>query len=188
MHAHDRYDVAVIGGGQTGLAIGRLLAARGLRLTILEAGDSLAPAWRERWDSLTLFSPRRYDSLPGLEFPGDPEGYPSRDEVIAYLELYAETFDLPVELGKPVRSVRAEDGRFVLETNGDEVRADQVVVATGPFQVPRTPPFADDLDPKVFQTHSVGYRNPAQLPDGPALVVGGGNTGFQIAEELAATR
>ena len=188
MHAHDRYDVAVVGGGQAGLAVGHLLDRQGLRITILEAGDSLAPAWRERWDSLTLFTPRRYDSLPGLEFHGDPEGYPSRDEVITYLELYAETFDLPVELGRQVRSVRSQDGVFVLDANGESLRADQVVVATGPFQVPRTPPFAGDLDPSVFQTHSVGYRNPAQLPEGPVLVVGGGNTGFQIAEELAATR
>ena len=187
MHAQNRYDVAVVGAGQTGLAIGYLLSRQGLRFTILEAADSLAPAWRERWDSLTLFTPRRYDSLPGLEFPGDPEGYPSCDEVIAYLERYAETFDLPVELGRPVRSVRSEDGVFVIDADGEEVLADQVVVATGPFQVPWTPPFAGDLDPNVFQTHSVGYRNPAQLPAGPVLVVGGGNTGFQIAEELAAS-
>jgi putative flavoprotein involved in K+ transport len=188
MPAQDRYDVAVIGAGQAGLAAGYLLARKGLRITILEAADSLAPAWRERWDSLTLFTPRRYDSLPGLEFPGDLDGYPGRDEVIAYLERYAETFDLPVQLRCEVRSVGSENGAFRLELANEVIAADQVVVATGPFQVPRVPSFTADLDPKVVQTHSVGYRNPGQLPDGPVLVVGGGNTGFQIAEELAATR
>ena len=188
MHARNRYDVAVIGAGQAGLTAGYVLVRKGLRTTIIEAADSLAPAWRERWDSLTLFTPRRYDSLPGLEFPGDPNGYPSRDEVIDYLERYAETFALPVELGSPVRRVTSENGVFVVDVNGERIEADQVVVATGPFQLPRIPSFSADLDPKVVQTHSVGYRNPGQLPEGPVLVVGGGNTGFQIAEELAATR
>jgi putative flavoprotein involved in K+ transport len=188
MHAQNRFEVAVIGAGQAGLTMGYLLAQQGRRFVLLEAADSVGAAWRTRWDSLTLFTPRRYDSLPGLEFPGNPDGYPNRDEMAAYLENYAEAFDLPVRLGSAVRSVRVENGGFMLDLDDGAIEADQVVVATGPFQVPRTPAFATDLDPNVFQTHSVGYRNPAQLPDGPALVVGGGNTGFQIAQELSATR
>jgi len=188
MPAQNHYDVAVIGAGQAGLTMGYELTQQGRRVVILEAADSVGPAWRTRWDSLTLFTPRRYDSLPGLEFPGDPDGYPGRDEVIAYLESYADAHDLPVQLGSEVRSVRAENGRFRLELANEVFEADQVVVATGPFQVPRVPRLAADLDPAVFQTHSVGYRNPGELPDGPVLVVGGGNTGFQIAEELAADR
>jgi putative flavoprotein involved in K+ transport len=187
MHAQNRYEVAVIGAGQAGLTMGYLLAQQDLRFVILEAADSVGAAWRTRWDSLTLFPPRRYDGLPGLEFSGDADGYPSRDEMVAYLETYAETFDLPVQLGRWVRSVRGENGGFTLELEGRAIEVDQVVVATGPFQVPRVPAFADDLDPNILQTHSIGYRNPAQLPDGPVLVVGGGNTGFQIAQELAAT-
>jgi putative flavoprotein involved in K+ transport len=179
----------VIGAGQAGLTMGYQLAQQRRRFVILEAADSVGPAWRTRWDSLTLFTPRLYDSLPGLEFPGDPDGYPGRDEMIAYLETYAEAHELPVQLGSEVRSVRSENGSFRLDLqDGAAVEADQVVVATGPFQVPRIPALAADLDPTVFQTHSVGYRSPSELPDGPVLVVGGGNTGFQIAEELAGDR
>src|SRR3954465_6757171 len=136
-----RLDVAVIGGGQAGLAIGHFLARAGRRFMILEAGDSVAAAWRHRWDSLVLFTSRRYDGLPGLPFPGDPGGYPGRDEVVAYLEQYARTLDLPVRFRSHVRSLHAGGhGGFVLELDdGRRVEADQVVVATGPFQVPRMP-------------------------------------------------
>jgi putative flavoprotein involved in K+ transport len=179
-------EVAVIGGGHAGLAMGYYLARQERRFVILERGDSIAPAWRERWDSLTLFTPRRY-SLPGLPFPGDPDGYPTRDDVIDYLERYAETFQLPIELNSNVRSLRAEDGRLVLKVDRRTITADQVVVATGPFQTPYIPKIAEGLDPDVRQTHSTGYRRPSDVPEGTVLVVGGGNTGFQIAEELSST-
>ena len=132
----DRFDVAVIGAGQAGLAIGYFLARQGRRFVILEAADAVGAAWRDRWDSLVLFTPRRYDALPGLAFPGDPDGYPTRDEVIAYLEQYAATFDLPIEFNSAVRSLTPEDGAFRIEVDGRRVVADQVVVATGPFQQP----------------------------------------------------
>ena len=182
-----RYEVAIIGAGQAGLALGYFLACQSRRFVILEAADAVGPAWRERWDSLLLFTPRRYDGLPGLVFPGDPDGYPTRDEVIAYLEQYAERFELPVELGSRVRSLTNQDGTFVLDLGDRLIEAEQVVVATGPFQVPRVPAFADALAPEVFQTHSTGYRKPADLPEGTVLVVGGGNTGYQIAKELSAS-
>ena len=180
-------DVVVIGAGQAGLAMGYFLARRGLRFVILERADSIGTAWRERWDSLTLFTPRRYNSLPGMPFPGDPDGYPSRDEVIAYLERYAETFDLPIELNSPVRRLTADDGRFVIEVDSRTIEAKQVVIATGPFQTPDVPEVARRLAPNVFQAHATGYRNPSDVPEGTVLVVGGGNTGFQIAKELSAT-
>jgi putative flavoprotein involved in K+ transport len=186
----ERHDVIVVGAGQAGLAIGYFLAQQPRRFTILEAADTPAAAWRERWDSLRLFTPARYDSLPGRAFPGDPDSYPGRDEVVAYLTDYASHFDLPVELNTRVRAVhRADDGRgYVVEADGDRTyRAEQVVVATGPFQVPRVPPIAHPLDPGVVQLHSTAYRRPDQVPDGPVLVAGGGNTGFQIAEELSRT-
>jgi putative flavoprotein involved in K+ transport len=176
-----------VGGGQAGLAMGYCLREEGRGLVILERGDSIAPAWRERWDSLTLFTPRRYSALPGLPFPGDPDGYPTRDEVIAYLERYAETFELPIELGSEVRRLSEEDGRFVLELDGRTVTADQVVIATGPFQTPFVPKVSEQLDSEVWQVHSTGYRRPTDVPVGTVLVVGGGNTGFQIAKELSAT-
>jgi putative flavoprotein involved in K+ transport len=184
-----RFEVIVIGGGQAGLAMAYFLAQQGRRFVILDSASSIGAAWRARWDSLTLFTPRRYDSLPGLEFPGGADGYPTRDEVIEYLERYAETFKLPIALDNGVQSLSFTDDGFVLELeDGTSIEADQVVVATGPFQVPRVPTFAADLAPEVFQAHSTGYRKPSDLPEGTVLVIGGGNTGFQIAEELAATR
>ena len=183
----EHLDVAVVGGGQAGLAMGYYLRERGLRFVIFERGDSIAPAWRERWDSLTLFTPRRYSALPGLPFSGDPDGYPTRDEVIAYLERYAETFELPIELNREVHGLSQEGGRFVLEMEGRRATADQVVLATGPFQTPFVPELAQDVDPGLWQAHSTGYRKPADVPEGTVLVVGGGNTGFQVAKELSAT-
>jgi putative flavoprotein involved in K+ transport len=183
-----RYDVAVVGAGQAGLALGHALAERKKRFVILEAADAVGASWRTRWDSLVLFTPRRYDALPGLAFPGDPDGYPTRDEVAAYLEQYAKRFELPIRLSTPVRSLTKDDDGFVVDADGHRVRADAVVVATGPFQTPIVPAFARSLGAGVFQTHSVGYRRPADLPEGRVLVVGGGNTGFQIAKELAASR
>jgi putative flavoprotein involved in K+ transport len=181
-------EVVVVGGGQAGLAIGRFLALQGRRFTILEAAAEPAAAWRRRWDSLELFTPVRYDSLPGRPFPGDPDSYPRRDDVVAYLTDYARELELPVELSSPVRSVRAHDGGFVVELADRTYEADQVVVATGPFQVPFTPALAADLSADVVQLHSSDYRSPADLPAGVALVVGGGNTGFQIAAELSRSR
>jgi putative flavoprotein involved in K+ transport len=182
-----RYDIVVIGAGQAGLAIGYFLK-QGRTFVIVEAADSIGSAWRDRWESLRLFTPRRYSGLPNLPFPGDPEGYPDRAEVIAYLERYAETFELPVELKSPVRRLTRENGQFVLEVVGRQITAEQVVVATGPFQKPFIPEVASRLEADVFQAHSTGYRKPSDVPEGTVLVVGGGNTGFQVAEELSSTR
>jgi putative flavoprotein involved in K+ transport len=185
----EHYEVVVIGGGQAGLAIGRHLVEQGRKFLIVEREHDVAPAWRDRWDSLTLFTPRRYDSLPGLEFPGEPDGYPTRDEVLAYLQRYAATFDLPVRLGAAARRLsRATGGEFVIDLDDGRLSADQVVVATGAFQAPRIPAFGAGLSADVAQMHSTGYRRPSDLPAGRALVVGGGNTGYQIAQELAAGR
>ena len=181
-----RFDVVVVGGGQAGLAIGYHLAQQQRRFTILEAADTPAAAWRERWDSLKLFTPVRYNSLPGLPFPGEPASYPGRDDVVAYLSDYARRFELPVELNSRVRAVQPnERGGYRVELDDRTYETDQVVVATGPFQVPRVPPVAAGLDPDVVQLHSTAYRSPRQIPAGPVLVVGGGNTGYQIAEELS---
>ena len=180
------YETVVVGAGQAGLAIGYFLQRHGQHFAILDRASSIGSAWNGRWDSLTLFTPRRYDSLPGLPFPGDPDGYPTRDEVIAYLEEYARTLELPVELGSDVRRLTAtNDGRFLLDVDGREITADQVVVATGPFQTPFVPPFAKRLAPVVVQLHSTAYRRPDDVPSGSVLLVGGGNTGFQIATELS---
>jgi putative flavoprotein involved in K+ transport len=182
------FEVVVIGAGQAGLTMGYYLAQQGRRFVVLERSDSVASAWRERWESLTLFTSRRYSALPGLPFPGDPDGYPTRDEVIEYLERYAKTFELPIEFNSNVRRLSREDGRFVLEVDERTITVDQVVVATGPFQTPVIPKLAEDLAPEVWQAHSTGYQRPSDVPEGTVLVVGGGNTGFQIAKELSSTR
>lgn len=180
-----RFDVVVIGAGQAGLALGYFMARQGRRFTILEAGDAVGTAWRERWESLVLFTPRRYDALPGLAFPGDPDGYPTGDEVVSYLKQYAERFELPIEFSRRVRSVTRSNDAFVVELPDHRIEADQVVIATGPFHAPNVPALAGRLAPEVFQVHSADYRRPSDVPEGQVVVVGGGNTGFQIAKELA---
>jgi putative flavoprotein involved in K+ transport len=182
-------DVVVVGGGQAGLAMGWQLAQQGRRFVVLEAAPELGQVWRSRWDSLKLFTPAQYDALPGMAFPAPADTYPTKDPVADYLQAYAKAFDLPVRLNaKVIELRRLEDGSFEVHTAAEVFRARQVVVATGPFQVPFVPPQAAKLDASVTQVHSAGYRNPQVLPDGPVLVVGGGNSGFQIAEELATTR
>src|SRR3954454_2150464 len=181
-------DVVVIGGGQAGLAVGYFLAQQNRRFTILEAAGEPAAVWRERWDSLRLFTPVRRDGLPGRAFPGHPDSYPDRDQVVAYLEDYARHFELPVELNSRVVAVCGADDGFEVELADRRYVAGQVVVATGPFQVPFIPPITSGLATEVTQLHSTEYRRPAQLPDGPVVVVGGANTGYHIAEELVRSR
>jgi putative flavoprotein involved in K+ transport len=182
------YDVVVIGGSQAGLAIGYHLVQRGLRFVILDAGPELGYVWSSRWESLRLFTPSQYSGLPGMAFPSPRDTYPSKDDVAAYLKSYASAFDMPMRFNARVTSVAKHDGDYIVTIGHEDLTASQVVVATGPFQVPFVPPSAAELDQSVFQIHSADYRNPAQLPEGHVLVVGGGNSGFQIAEELVTTR
>jgi len=181
-------DVMVVGGSQAGLAMSWHLARQNLRFVVLEAGPEIGHTWSSRWDSLRLFTPAEYDGLPGMPFPGPPDTYPAKDPVARYLKAYAATFDLPVRLNAGVTALSRTAEGFEARTESGVFRARQVVVATGPFQVPYMPPAAQRLDGSVTQLHSAAYRNPQALPPGPVLVVGGGNSGFQIAEELAATR
>jgi putative flavoprotein involved in K+ transport len=181
-------DVVVVGGSQAGLAMAWHLAREQLRFVVLEAGPEIGHTWSSRWDSLRLFTPAHYDGLPGMPFPGPPDTYPTKDPVASYLKAYAAAFGLPVRLNTRVTALSRTAEGFEIRAGGGVFRARQVVVATGPFQVPFTPSAAQKLDESVTQLHSAGYRNPEALPPGPVLVVGGGNSGFQIAEELAATR
>ena len=182
-----RTGALVIGGGQAGLAMGYHLERQGVEFVILDGSTRVGDTWRKRWDSLALFTPAAYSALPGMAFPGDPDHYPGRDEVADYLEAYAERFRLPVRAGERVRALRPGPAGWIAETGTARSEAAQVVVATGPFQSPVIPALARELSPEVVQLHCVAYRNPAQLPDGEVLVVGAGNSGVQIAEELSRT-
>ena len=180
-------DVVVIGAGQAGLATAYHLRRQSARFLVVDAAPALGHAWRSRWDSLRLFTPAEHDSLPGFPFPAPPGTYPGKDTVADYLEAYARRFDLPVLLDCRVgRLSRRDVGVFELSTSRGVLRAHQVVVATGPFQRPALPALADALSPTVHQVHTAGYRRPSDLPDGPVLVVGAGNSGRQVALELAA--
>jgi putative flavoprotein involved in K+ transport len=179
-------DVLVVGGSQAGLAMAWHLARQGLRYAVLEAGPEIGHAWRSRWDSLTLFTPAQYDALPGMPFPAPADTYPTKDPVAGYLQAYASTLEVPVRLNARVTSLSRTEEGFEARTADQVFCAGQVVVTTGPFQTPFVPPAAQGLDESVTQLHSAGYRNPQALPEGPVLVVGGGNSGFQIAEEIAA--
>lgn len=182
----ERIDTVVIGAGQAGLSAGYHLAQRGLPFVILDADARIGDHWRERWDSLRLYSPARYDSLPGMRFPAPSSHWPSGREMADYLEAYARRFDLPVRSGTRAERVEPVDGQFVVSTaDGGRVVARQVIIASGPFRRPNVPPFAAGLDPSILQLHSHDYRNPAQLRDGPVLVVGLSHSGADIAFEAA---
>lgn len=184
----NRLGTVVIGGGQAGLAVGQGLMRTGEPFVILDANERTGDSWRQRWDSLRLFTPARYCDLPGLRFPAPPHSFPTKDEMADYLESYAAHFKLPVRHGVRVERLHRDGQAFVIEAGGQRFQADNVVVAMANFQQPRLPPFARELDGGIRQLHSSAYRNPAQLQDGGVLVVGAANSGVEIALELSKTR
>ena len=189
LHQTQRYDTVVVGAGQAGLSVGYHLAKRGQRFVILEANDRVGDSWRTRWDSLRLFTPARYDGLDGLPFPASRDAFPTKDEMADYLESYATRFELPVETGVRVEELSRNGGdRFMLTAGNRRFEADNVVVAMANYQRPHVPDFARELDPSIVQMHSSEYRRPSQLGDGDVLIVGAGNSGSEIALELARSR
>jgi len=186
--ARESFEVIVIGAGQAGLSVGYHLARQGVRFVIVDACERIGDSWRKRWDSLRLFTPARYDGLDGMPFPAPPNSFPTKDEMAAYLEAYAARFELPVRTGVRVRRLWREAGRYVM-TAGDRVlEADHVVIAMADFQHERVPGFAAELDPAIVQVHAAAYRCPSQLAEGDVLVVGAGNSGAEIAMDLARDR
>ena len=177
----------VVGAGQAGLALSHCLAARGHEHVVLERG-TVAHSWRtQRWDSFTLLSPNWQTRLPGFRYDGpDPDGFMTGDEVVAFFERYARSFDMPVHCGVAVRRVRPVGDGWLLDTTRGALTADNVVIATGDLTHPRVPGLGAALPRTVLQVHSSGYRNTASLPDGRVLIVGAGPSGQQIAAELAA--
>jgi putative flavoprotein involved in K+ transport len=184
---NESYETLIIGGGQAGLATGYHLSRRGVPFLIVDEQDRVGDAWRTRWDSLRLFTPAWTDGLPGMAFPAPRWSFPTKDEMADYLATYAERFELPVRTGIRIERLGREGDEYVLSTNRGRIGAERVVVATGAERVPKTPAFASAIDPWILQMHSSEYRNPRQLRDGRVLLVGVGNSGAEIAAELART-
>ena len=167
--ANQIYDVIVVGGGQAGLSAGYYLTKHNAKFLILDGRERVGDVWRNRWDSLRLFTPAKMNRLPGMDFPGPQHKFPTKDEMADYLEAYAARFELPIRTGVWVERVTKENGRFKLECSQGQYFADQVIIAMGSYQEPKVPSFANQLDAQVCQMHSKEYRNPSQLNEGAAV-------------------
>jgi putative flavoprotein involved in K+ transport len=187
IYPENRIQTAVIGGGQAGLSVGYYLAKRGLPFLILDANPCIGDAWRNRWDSLRLFSPARYSGLPGMRLPVHGHSFPTKQQMADYLVEYAQRFRLPVRNGVRVDRLWREGDGFVMTAGNQRFESKNVVVAMADYQIPRVPEFAHQLDPEIVQLHSHEYRNPSQLQEGGVLVVGVGNSGADIGIEVAAS-
>jgi putative flavoprotein involved in K+ transport len=181
----ERVETVIIGGGQGGLSVGYELTKRDRPFVILDTHERVGDAWRTRWDSLLLFTPARYDGLAGMRFPARGDVFPTKDQMADYLEAYAERFRLPIRTGVTVDGLSRDGDRFSVRAGDRGFEAENVVVAMANYQQPWVPPFAADLEPGMVQVHSHEYRNTSQLQDGGVLVVGAGNSGADIALEIA---
>jgi putative flavoprotein involved in K+ transport len=183
-------ETVIIGAGQAGLSTGYHLQRQGRPFVIIDSADRVGDQWRQQWDSLKLYSPTRYDGLPGLRFPGEPWSFPGKEQVADYLESYAMNFKLPIQFHTRVESLDPDgNGGYVVTTSQGRFHCQNVVVCTGTFgRTPSIPDFADDLDPSILQLHSSEYRRPGQLRDGAVLVVGASHSGTDIAYEVAESR
>ena len=181
----ERFETVIVGGGQAGLAAGYHLARRDRSFVVLEANDRIGDNWRRHYDSLRLYSPARFNALPGWAGAQEPWTYPSKDETADYLEAYARRFELPVITGVRVDRLRRDGDRYEIRAGAHRFVADNVVIASGTFQEPVVPELAAELDPGIRQLHSSEYRRPAQLQPGSVLVVGASHSGADIAHEVA---
>ena len=187
MQSNERVETVIVGGGQAGLAIGYELKKAGRPFVILDAHARVGDAWRTRWDSLRAFTPAIISGLHGMPMPGPRWAFPTKDDLADYFEAYAARFELPVRTGVTVTRVSRDDHRFIVESSGGRIEADNVVIASGHEHTPNIPTFAQDLGPSILQMHSKDYRRPSQLRPGPALVVGAGNSGVEIALDISRT-
>jgi putative flavoprotein involved in K+ transport len=182
----EHFDTIVIGGGQAGLSVGYYLRKQGRPFVILDANERIGGSWRTRtWTSLRLFTPARYDGLPGWPFPASGWSYPTARETADYLEAYAARFDLPVRVRMKVDRLSKDGDRYVVTSGEHRFEAAHVVVATGFYGTPAVPDFASQLDPGIVQMHSSDYRDPSQLRPGDVLLVGAGNSGADIGMEVS---
>ncbi|MBB6444364.1 flavin-containing monooxygenase [Bacillus benzoevorans] len=182
------YDTIVIGAGQAGLAVAYYLKKTKQKFVLLEKEGEAGDSWKSRYDSLILFTPRMYSSLPGMPFEGEEQGLPNKDEMSAYLKKYRERHKIPIHFHIEVVKVLMMNDHFLIKTNKDDYQAKNVVIATGAFQTANIPSFAKDLSTDINQLHSSEYRNPNQMAAGNVLIIGAGNSGAQIAVELSKER
>ncbi len=180
------YNTIIIGAGQAGLAVGYYLKQSNKSFLILDKENEVGECWKQRYDSLVLFTPRMYSALPGMKFQGESHGFPTKDDVVDYLQKYVVKFNIQIRFQSEVVSVSEKEGHFIIKTKNDEFSAENLVIATGPFQIPSLPALSKKVN--INQLHSSQYRNSKQLVDGNVLVVGGGNSGAQIAVELSKER
>ena len=178
----------IVGAGHGGLAVAHDLVRAGREVLLVEAHQRVGDAWRTRWDSLRLFTPRDLDGLPGIPFPQGDDPFPNKDEVADYQERYAQEMRFPLQLGVEADAIKRTGDGFEATVGGNVVHARSVVIAGGPFHTPRIPDFASRLDPAVLQLHSRDYRRARDLPEGPVVVVGAANSGSEIAVEVARER
>jgi putative flavoprotein involved in K+ transport len=181
----EQIDTVVIGGGQAGLAAGYYLAGQKQDFVILDAQERVGDSWRKRWDSLRLFTPASLNRLPGMPFPAPAGYFPTKDEMADYLEAYAARFNLPIQFGVRVDELARDGDHYLITAAAQGWKANQVVVATGPYVSPKVPSFAGEVNPAITQLHSAAYRNPGQLREGDVLIIGAGNSGAEIALDLA---
>lgn len=180
-------DTLVIGAGQAGLATGYYLQQTGVPFLIVDSNNRVGDSWRRRYDSLRLFTPRAYSALPPIDMPGHPWGYPDKDEIADYLELYSMALELPMQLETSIHSAVKREGQFIVETNQGRFVSNRLIVASGPFQRPYIPAFGSKLSANINQLHTAEYRSASDMPPGRLIVIGGGNSGGQIAYECAST-
>ena len=185
MSTEESYDTIIIGGGQAGLAAGYFLQQQSRNYVILEAGSRIGESWRKRWDSLRLFTPAKFNGLPGMSFPAEDDYFPTKDEVADYLEAYVTKNRFPIRLDTAVEKLERNSDGYRLTAGNQTLHARHVIVATGAYQSPNIPSFSKELDQSIVQLHSSAYRKPEQIPGDGVLVVGAGNSGAEIGLELA---
>jgi len=185
MSSDETYNTIVVGGGQAGLAAGYHLTQRGENYAILDENTRTGATWRSRWDSLRLFTPSQNNYLPGMKFPKPDFYFPTKDEAADFLESYASHFSLPIRYGVKVVGLKHNEAGFHLYAGEEGFHARNVIIATGAFHTPYTPNIAQKLPPDIFQMHSVDYRRPKDVPVQNVVVVGAGNSGAEIALDLA---
>ena len=184
----ERHETVIIGGGQAGLAAAYHLTKAGRRLLVLESSPRIGDSWRNRWDALRLFTPAELNGLPGFKYPAANWTFPTKDDMAEFLEAYAKRYAMPVRTSTRVDRLSKQRQRFMIQTAQTTFECDNVIIATGADHVARIPDFALDVDPRILQLHSSEYRNAAALKPGAVLVVGAGNSGAEIALDIARSR